>query len=334
MSRRWDTLEVDGTPMRCYLTLPNDAPAAGTPAAGTPAAGLLECLHAPGVDDFILGICDRLANAGFAAIAPDLYHRQTEPQDNPLKRMAHLKDAEIVTDLGSALTHLRGLGEIDAMRTAVVGFCMGGRLAYVPASEDPSLSAAVVFYCGNMIDPCTSGTSFTVIPTRAMPSGTTRVRAIAQKQRPTHGRGASHFSPSTCDDRACRAPRCLAPVRVPRWEAFMSRKVKIPGIGHPFEIVWDRWGIPHVFAKSVDDAYAGMGFVAGHERLWQAHLSCLYANAQAASELGAKFVRQDALMRTLDVPGRQVERRPSRGAAPATSDKAPVPGLDKAAQKR
>ena len=55
----------------------------------------------------------------------------------------------------------------------------------------------------------------------------------------------------------------------------MSRKVKIPGIGHPFEIVWDRWGIPHVFAKSVDDAYAGMGFVAGHERLWQAHLSCL-----------------------------------------------------------
>lgn len=93
----------------------------------------------------------------------------------------------------------------------------------------------------------------------------------------------------------------------------MSRKVKIPGIGHPFEIVWDRWGIPHVFAKSIDDAYAGMGFVAGHERLWQAHLSCLYANAEAASELGAKFIRQDALMRTLDVPGRQVGRRPSDG---------------------
>ncbi|MEE8041272.1 MAG: dienelactone hydrolase family protein, partial [Pseudomonadales bacterium] len=81
MSRRWDTLEVDGTPMRCYLTLPDDARGLGT------TAGVLVCMHAPGVDDFILGICDRLANAGFAAIAPDLYHRQTEPQDNPLKRM-------------------------------------------------------------------------------------------------------------------------------------------------------------------------------------------------------------------------------------------------------
>ena len=152
MSRRWDTLEVDGTPMRCYLTLPNHARG-----AGTPAAGVLVCMHAPGVDDFILGICDRLANAGFAAIAPDLYHRQTEPQDNPLKRMAHLKDREIVTDLGSALTHLRGLGEMHAMRTAVVGFCMGGRLAYVHASEDPSVSAAVVFYGGNMFDPWGEG---------------------------------------------------------------------------------------------------------------------------------------------------------------------------------
>ncbi len=64
MSRRWDTLEVDGTNMRCYLTLPDDAPA----------GGVLVCMHAPGVDDFILGICDRLASAGFAAIAPDLYN--------------------------------------------------------------------------------------------------------------------------------------------------------------------------------------------------------------------------------------------------------------------
>ena len=93
----------------------------------------------------------------------------------------------------------------------------------------------------------------------------------------------------------------------------MSRKIKIAGIARPFEIVWDRWGIPHVFAHGVDDAYAGMGYVAGHERLWQAHLSCLYANAEAASVLGSRFVRQDALLRTLDVPGRQVGRPTSPG---------------------
>ena len=136
MSRRWDTLEVAGTSMRCYLTLPDDAPA----------GGVLVCMHAPGVDDFILGICDRLAGAGFASIAPDLYHRQSAPEENPLKRMAHLKDTEIVMDLGSALTHLRGLDEMDSKPTAVIGFCMGGRLVFVHASEDESVSAAVV--CG------------------------------------------------------------------------------------------------------------------------------------------------------------------------------------------
>jgi carboxymethylenebutenolidase len=139
MGRRWDTLEVDGSKMRCYLNLPEQ----------TPAAGVLVCMHAPGVDDFIQGICDRLASQGLAAIAPDLYHRQTEPEENPLKRMANLEDVEIITDLGAAVAHLRGLEEVDAARVAAIGFCMGGRLVYVQASEDETLDAAVVFYGGN-----------------------------------------------------------------------------------------------------------------------------------------------------------------------------------------
>lgn len=142
MDRRWDTLDVDGSGMRCYLTFPDDVPA----------AGVVVCMHAPGVDDFIQRICDRLAGAGMAAIAPDLYHRQTEPEDNPLKRMGKLKDVEILADLACATEHLRAVEEVDALRLGVIGFCMGGRLAYIHAAQERGLRAAVVFYGGNMFN--------------------------------------------------------------------------------------------------------------------------------------------------------------------------------------
>ena len=70
---RWESLSVDDSRMRCYLT---------TPQAVT-GPGVLVCMHRPGVDEFIRDICERLASSGFAAIAPDLYHRQREPLVEP-----------------------------------------------------------------------------------------------------------------------------------------------------------------------------------------------------------------------------------------------------------
>ena len=82
--------------------------------------------------------------------------------------------------------------------------------------------------------------------------------------------------------------------------------IRIPGAGAPFDICWDTLGIPHVYAASIEDAYRGMGFCAGYERLWQIHLSTLYANGEAASVLGPRFVAQDVLHRAFDVPGKRV----------------------------
>ncbi len=61
---------------------------------------------------------------------------------------------------------------------------------------------------------------------------------------------------------------------------------RIDGSDGPFEIVWDKLGIPHVYASTVADAYRGMGYAAGYERLWQIHLSFAYANGEAAALLG------------------------------------------------
>ena len=80
-------------------------------------------------------------------------------------------------------------------------------------------------------------------------------------------------------------------------------KRNISGADAPFEIVWDRMGIAHVFARTKADAYRGMGYAAGSERLWQIHLSTAFANGDAAALLGERFVAQDALQRACNVGG-------------------------------
>ena len=148
MNGHWDSLTVDGSEMRCHMTVPEGK---------RPFPGVLVCMHAPGVDAFIQGIDGRLAEVGFAAIAPELYHRQTESEKNPLAQMAKLRDDEIVRDLSAAMAHLRSRPGIDGGRCAVIGFCMGGRLAYLFASHDGALSASVVFYGGNIMVPWGDG---------------------------------------------------------------------------------------------------------------------------------------------------------------------------------
>lgn len=87
----------------------------------------------------------------------------------------------------------------------------------------------------------------------------------------------------------------------------------ISGADAPFEISWDKLGVAHVWAETVADAYRGMGYAAGYERLWQIHLSCAYANGEAAALLGERFVAQDALQRAFNVHGRLTPRPASQG---------------------
>ena len=79
--------------------------------------------------------------------------------------------------------------------------------------------------------------------------------------------------------------------------------MKLAGADAAFDIVWDRHGIPHVYASTIADAYRGMGYAAGRERLWQIHQSTAYAMCEAAALLGERFVPQDALQRACNVHG-------------------------------
>lgn len=143
MSGRWDSMRVTEGDMRCYI---------GRPSAGRSPA-VIVAQHAGGVDDFICGMCDRFAEAGLAAVAPDLYHRE-EPgsADDPMTRMGRLRDDQIVRDMDAAVAHAKALAEVDGERLGVTGFCMGGRVAYLMAASSSAFRAAIVFWGGNIMN--------------------------------------------------------------------------------------------------------------------------------------------------------------------------------------
>ena len=153
MVEEWLEINVDASPMRALRVVPGDASV--EPFASVP--GVVVCMHAPGIDAFMLDIAQRLGAAGYAAIIPDLYHRQDPHSgDGPLQRMARLHDADLFRDLAAATAALRMTPGVAARRIAVIGFCMGGRIAWLQAARDATLNAACCFYPGS-IDVAWSG---------------------------------------------------------------------------------------------------------------------------------------------------------------------------------
>jgi carboxymethylenebutenolidase len=99
-----------------------------------------------GLQDQIRGICDRLAEAGYEALAPDLYAGRTVPyHDSELasKEMQSLnfQDATDQIVRGAALY----LGKSGA-KVGLTGFCLGGAVTILGAARVPEISAAVCFY--------------------------------------------------------------------------------------------------------------------------------------------------------------------------------------------
>lgn len=137
------TIRVDGHGMALH---------GGAPTAPGRSAALVVIMHAPGLDTFVHAIVERLANAGYAAAAPDLYHRQLEP-GAPLERKARLLDPEVITDVNAAIDYLRAQPDVDPARVGILGFCMGGRVAWLMAAANPDLRAAVSYYGGDIMVP-------------------------------------------------------------------------------------------------------------------------------------------------------------------------------------
>ena len=123
-------------------------------AAGAP--GIVVIQEAFGVNAFVKATCERLAANGYHAIAPDYFHGRTFDYADLESAIAAVNDVD--DDLAMRETALA----LDAMvgaggrrdRLAVIGFCMGGRLAFLAnATLAGRLAATVSFYGGGIAPP-------------------------------------------------------------------------------------------------------------------------------------------------------------------------------------
>ncbi len=98
-----------------------------------------------GLNDQIRGVADRLAEAGYRALVPDLYRGKLALEANEAEHLMNdLNFGEAAgQDIRGAVQYLKSTG---SSKVAVTGFCMGGALTVLSACNVPELDATVVWY--------------------------------------------------------------------------------------------------------------------------------------------------------------------------------------------
>src|SRR5262245_9511120 len=75
--------------------------------------------------------------------------------------------------------------------------------------------------------------------------------------------------------------------------------VALSGLREPVEIVRDTWGVPHIYAKSVDDLFFAQGYVMGQDRLWQLEMWRRQREGRLSEILGPAAFDRDRQARLL-----------------------------------
>jgi carboxymethylenebutenolidase len=123
---------------------------------GEARAAVIVVQEAFGVNPHIEDVTRRVAGAGYRAVAPHFFHRTGDPvieygdYDKIMPQFAGLSEAGVLDDIDAAIAHLGKAGFAPA-RIGVVGFCMGGTVAFLASVRRP-LGAGVTFYGGGVIE--------------------------------------------------------------------------------------------------------------------------------------------------------------------------------------
>jgi carboxymethylenebutenolidase len=120
--------------------------------AGKPGAAIVVIQEIFGVNHHIRAVCDRIAAQGYVAIAPSIFDRIEPnfqsgytPEEVAIARkfVANPDWEAMLRDSQAAIDAVKHIGPVG-----IVGFCLGGSVAYAAATKLSGLSAAVGFYGG------------------------------------------------------------------------------------------------------------------------------------------------------------------------------------------
>ena len=123
--------------------------------AGTPKGAIVVAQEIFGVNNHIRNVCDRLAAQGYVAIAPALFDRferdfqsgySADEVAHARQFIAKIDWDKMLLDIQAGIDDVKSVGPV-----AVIGFCMGGSIAFLSAVRLNGLSAAVAFYGGAIV---------------------------------------------------------------------------------------------------------------------------------------------------------------------------------------
>lgn len=122
-----------------------------------------------GIEPHIRELAQRLATEGFVVAVPDLYHGKiaTEPDDaQKMVMMLASNIAHAVAEINGAINTLTARADVQPKKAGLIGFCVGGLLAYKTAEATDRLAAVCSFYGGGY-DPSPSDVARIGAPVRA-----------------------------------------------------------------------------------------------------------------------------------------------------------------------
>ncbi len=123
--------------------------------ATTPKAAVVVIQEIFGVNHHIRAVCDRLAGEGYVAIAPAIFDRVGpdfqsgySPEEIAVARkfVANPDWTAMLRDTQAAIDAVKNVGPVG-----IIGFCLGGSIAYAAATKLSGLSAAIGYYGGAVV---------------------------------------------------------------------------------------------------------------------------------------------------------------------------------------
>ncbi len=210
----------DGHEFQAYLAAP----------IAKPRGAIVVLQEIFGVNHHIRAITDGFAAEGYTAIAPSLFDRVRRgiqlgygPEDRPqaIGYMQQLKTDDTLKDVGAAIAVVKNSG-----RVGTVGYCWGGRIAYLAACELP-VACAVVYY-GKVVDQLQKKPRRQVMyhfgsEDKSIPLGDVEKIRAAYPEAPLYVyEGADHGF--NCDERPTYNPQAAALARQRTLE-FLARHI-------------------------------------------------------------------------------------------------------------
>jgi carboxymethylenebutenolidase len=123
--------------------------------AGAPKGAVVVIQEIFGVNHHIRSVCDRFAQEGYVAIAPSIFDRSEpnfqsgySPEEVAVARkfVANPDWAAMLRDTQAAIDAVKDVGSVG-----IIGFCLGGSVAFVAATKLTGLKAAVGYYGGAIV---------------------------------------------------------------------------------------------------------------------------------------------------------------------------------------